>query len=187
MAGITNKIDTNNELSLALTGSLNFSSWVIGSLELLRNGTTLRRRRTRGRISLLSTEAWRRTAGTALGRTTHGRRSLTHGIHIWGRISNRRTSVDGRRASSHLARRGTVAALVRRGAITRTSRRAGRIVGRVARRAIASRRVIHLETGGRRRGADGRRLSWERNVVLRYLTWRRGTCGRDPVGCLDAG
>jgi hypothetical protein len=177
-SGLTHKINTDNELGFAFAGALDLGSGV-GPLKLLRNGTALRRRRAR-RISLLPAKAWRRTA---LGRTTHGRRTLAHAGHIWRRVSDRCTCVDGRRSADHLAWRGTVGALVRRGAITRA---AGRIVGRVARRAIAS-WVIHWETGGRGRGAEGRRLSKVKGLVLRYLTWRRGACGRDPVGSLDAG
>lgn len=148
---VTNKIDANNELSFALAGAFDLSCGV-ALLKLLSNGTRRRWAASR-RVSCLSTKARRTTGRTwRTSRRAHMlRRSLAHGSHV-GRISNGSTSVDRWRASRHLAWRGTVRTLIREGAALtqRRALRVLRIVGRIARRAVARARVIHWKTGRRR-------------------------------------
>lgn len=136
----TDKVDANNQLSLALASTLNFCRRVC-MLEMLRDRGTGRGLSGWG-VACLPAEPRRR-------------RPLAHGSHV-GRIAHGGTGVEGRRPSSHLGRRGAAVARVRTGSVDGG---AGRIIGRVAGRAIARAGVIHREARGRRRGADGRRVA----------------------------
>lgn len=180
--GRTDEINAHDQLGLALARALDLGGGV-RSLVLLGNGTSSRGR-SAGRVSLLATEPGGATAGRG---SSHRRRPLAHGVHVRG-VADGGARVDGRRASGHLARRGAVEGSgVRAGAVDRRAGRALRVVGRVAGRPVAWARVVHGETGRRRRGAEGRRRAGVRDLlVLRYLTWRRGAGGRDPLGGLDA-
>lgn len=157
----TYKIDTDNQLRLALTGALDLSSRV--APELLGNWASWRRRSTR-RVSGLSTKA-RRTAA-------HGWRA-PHRIHVWGWVA----CIDGRGASSYLARWCAVLAVVERARTSKGARWRALLIARgIAGRAIACARVVHRKTGRGGGGAERRRLAGYRQ--LRMLAGRRGLAGR---------
>lgn len=128
------------------------------------------------RIALLASKTWR-----TAWRTAHVV-ALAHAAHVGRRITDRRTGIDGRRTASHLSWWSAVVAWVRMrgGTITGTSGRG--VVGSVARRTIH----VYVETAGRGRDADGRRVPWERGSMLMVLAGR--CAGRSyAVGGLDAG
>ena len=148
--GNTHEIDTNDQLGLALAGTLDLRSRV--PLELLRD------RATDGRgVASLASKARRR-------RAAHGR-SLR--VAHAGRIAHRGAGVDRGRAASHLGgrcpvqalREGTVAAEGRGGALL--------IVARVAGGTVTRALVVHGKAGRRGGGTEGWRLTDHGQLRLR--------------------
>jgi len=137
------KIDSDNQLSLALAGALNLGSraW---SLELLVHRTAWRTGR---RVSL-----GRRWLLPEPGRTSHRRRTLAHGSHT-GWIAHGGSGVDRGRTANHLSRRSAVRLLSERTGSTERSL-SRREVCSVARRTVTGARMIHRKARRRRRWGD---------------------------------
>lgn len=72
----------------------------------------------------------------------------------------------------------------RTGAAERLTGRAGRVVGCIAGRAIASPGMVHWKRCGRVGRGEGSKSG---EIALRYLAWRRGIGGGEAVDGLDAG
>lgn len=137
----TYEIDADNQLSLVLAGTLDFSSTASRSSKLVGDWAAGRRGTASGRVAgRRSTIAW--LAGRRASRRTASRR-----ITSWGRIAGGSTSVDGRRAANHLRRRRAVLGVVHGAGAAHGTRRTGRIASIVAGRAIGTAWMVHGEAG----------------------------------------
>lgn len=198
------EIDTDDKLGLALVGSFNLGSRVVGTVELLGDRAASRRRGT-GRVAA----AWGSTVdGSTLRRATHGRRSAHRRSHV-GRIAGRGAGVDGRRTTSHLGGRSAVLRSQGTGTAVDAAGRARRVAGVVAGGTVRTAGMVHLERGCRRRSAERRsggdgilrlwclggldlelllllRLLLLLLLLLRYLARRRGSSRGDAFWSLDA-
>lgn len=129
----THEIDTNNQLSLTPAVALDLGR--AASLLKLRHRLALGR--TRGRVTA--------AAASILRRSAHRMSLTTDGRKLRRVASDGSAGVDRRGAADHLRRRGArrSLSLVRHWACAAHGRTARRVVGRVARRAIAGAWVVH--------------------------------------------